>query len=137
MIKQVWNHYHAVIAYLFFGVLTTLVNIGSFALFNVYLHWQYQIANVVAWIITVLLAYFTNKVWVFNSKYTTTKALVIELFHFIVFRLLTLLLEIIIMYVGISLLRQDTVLVKIIDNVIVVIANYLFSKWFIFKAPND
>ena len=71
MIKVLWLKYKAIIAYLFFGVVTTLVNIGSFGIMAAYWHWNYQVATVTAWILTVIAAYLTNKVWVFGSRYTT------------------------------------------------------------------
>lgn len=120
------------IAYIFFGGVTTLVNIGVFAGLD-YIHWNYQLANVIAWFLSVLVAYLTNKVWVFASHYTTFSAFIVEFVKFYFFRALTLVIDIIIMYVGISILNWNAILVKVIDNVIVIIVNYVFSKWYIFK----
>lgn len=135
-IKALWLKYKSIIAYLFFGGVTTVINIGSFGLMASIWHWNYQFATVIAWVITVLVAYLTNKVWVFNSHYTTIAAFFKELGSFFFFRLLTLILELIIMYIGVSLLKGNLIVVKIIDNVIVIIANYLFSKWYIFKTTD-
>ncbi len=105
------------------------------------IHWNYQVANVIAWFLSVLVAYFTNKVWVFGSHYTTVNDFIVEFLRFYFYRGLTLVLDIIIMYVGVSLLGFNDPLqqfiVKFIDNVIVVIANYIFSKWLIFKDNRD
>ncbi|MGK4058675.1 GtrA family protein [Loigolactobacillus coryniformis] len=133
MIKVLWLKYKAIIAYLFFGVVTTLVNIGSFGIMAAYWHWNYQVATVTAWILTVIAAYLTNKVWVFGSRYTTFMAFIKELSSFFFFRGLTLALELIIMYIGVSLINGNLILVKLIDNIVVVVVNYLFSKWYIFK----
>ena len=85
----------------------------------------------------MLVAYFTNKVWVFGSHYTTVSDFLVEILRFFFYRGLTLVIDMVITYVGIQVLKFDTPLqqfiVKFIDNVIVVIANYIFSKWLIFK----
>ena len=85
----------------------------------------------------MLVAYFTNKVWVFGSHYTTVSDFIAELLRFFFYRALTLVIDMAITFIGISLLGfKDPVgqfVVKVIDNVIVVIANYVFSKWLIFK----
>lgn len=136
-----FNRYRSVIAYLFWGVVTTVVNIVVFQFLSSGIHWNYQLANVIAWFLSVLVAYFTNKVWVFGSHYSTVKAFLKEFFWFYFYRGLTLIMDVIIMYVGISLLKFDSplqqLIVKIIDNVIVVIANYIFSKWLIFHDNRD
>lgn len=136
-----FNRYRSVIAYLFWGVVTTVVNIVVFQFLSSGVHWNYQLANVIAWFLSVLVAYFTNKVWVFGSHYSTVKAFLKEFFWFYFYRGLTLIMDIAIMYVGISLLKFDSplqqLIVKIIDNVIVVIANYIFSKWLIFHDNRD
>lgn len=136
-----FNRYRSVIAYLFWGVVTTVVNIVVFQFLSSGVHWNYQLANVIAWFLSVLVAYFTNKVWVFGSHYSTVKAFLKEFFWFYFYRGLTLIMDVIIMYVGISLLKFDSplqqLIVKIIDNIIVVIANYIFSKWLIFHDNRD
>lgn len=135
MINKVWvlfRKYQSMIAYIFFGGITTIINIGIFAILD-YWNWNYQVANVIAWFLSVLVAYLTNKVWVFSSHYTTIKAFIVEFVKFYFFRILTLVIDIIIMYVGISMLNWNSILVKVIDNVIVIIVNYVFSKWYIFK----
>lgn len=137
---ELWNKYKSVIAYLFWGVVTTIVNIGVFQWLSSGIHWNYQLANIIAWFVSVLVAYLTNKVWVFGSHYTTFHAFIVEFIKFYFYRALTLLIDIVFMYVGVTLLGFDSAIqklvVKILDNVVVVIANYIFSKWLIFKS-ND
>lgn len=132
-IKILWQKYKSIIAYLFFGGITTIINIASFGLMASIWHWNYQVATVIAWVITVLAAYLTNKVWVFGSHYTTLADFIKELSSFFFFRLLTLILELVIMYIGVSLLHGNLLAVKVVDNIIVVLTNYVFSKWYIFK----
>ncbi|MDO4902917.1 MAG: GtrA family protein [Limosilactobacillus sp.] len=137
MIKELWNKYKSVIAYLFWGVVTTVVNLATFQILSSGIHWNYMVATVIAWVMSVLVAYFTNKVWVFESHYTTVSDFFVELLRFFFYRGLTLILDIAITYIGITLLGfRDPIgqfVVKVIDNVFVVIANYFFSKWLIFK----
>lgn len=128
--------FRSIIAYLFWGVVTTIVNLGVFQFLSSGVHWNYQLANVIAWFLSVLVAYFTNKVWVFGSHYSTVKAFLKEFFWFYFYRALTLVMDVVIMYVGVTVLKYNSpiqqFIVKIIDNVVVVIANYIFSKWLIF-----
>lgn len=137
---ELWNKYKSVIAYLFWGVVTTIVNIGVFQWLSSGIHWNYEVATVIAWFVSVLVAYLTNKVWVFGSHYTTFRAFIVEFIKFYFYRALALLIDIVFMYVGVTLLGFDSAIqqlvVKILDNVVVVIANYIFSKWLIFKT-ND
>lgn len=133
MIRVLWIKYKAIIAYLFFGGVTTVINIGSFGVMATYWHWNYQVATIIAWILTVIAAYLTNKVWVFGSHYTTFMAFIRELTSFFFFRGLTLVIELLIMYVGVSILHGNLLFVKLVDNIIVIAANYLFSKVYIFK----
>lgn len=137
MIKQLWEKYKHIIAYLFWGVVTTVINLAVFQILSSGIHWNYQLANVIAWFVSVLVAYFTNKVWVFGSHYTTVSDFLVEMLRFFFYRALTLVIDIVITFIGISVLGfKDPMghfIVKVIDNVIVIIANYVFSKWLIFK----
>lgn len=137
MIKQLWKKYKHIIAYLFWGVVTTVINLAVFQILSSGIHWNYQLANVIAWFVSVLVAYFTNKVWVFGSHYTTVSDFLVEMLRFFFYRALTLVIDIVITFIGISVLGfkdpMGQFIVKVIDNVIVIIANYVFSKWLIFK----
>lgn len=137
MIKQLWEKYKHIIAYLFWGVVTTAINLAVFQILSSGIHWNYQLANVIAWFVSVLVAYFTNKVWVFGSHYTTVSDFLVEMLRFFFYRALTLVIDIVITFIGISVLGfkdpMGQFIVKVIDNVIVIIANYVFSKWLIFK----
>lgn len=137
MIKQLWEKYKHIVAYLFWGVVTTVINLAVFQILSSGIHWNYQLANVIAWFVSVLVAYFTNKVWVFGSHYTTVSDFLVEMLRFFFYRALTLVIDIVITFIGISVLGfkdpMGQFIVKVIDNVIVIITNYVFSKWLIFK----
>ncbi|MBA1433742.1 GtrA family protein [Bombilactobacillus bombi] len=130
LIKKYW----ALISYLIFGGLTTLINLIVFYELYTWNHIMgYQMATFVAWLLSVLFAYITNKQFVFNSHQSSKKAVLKELEAFFFFRILSLLIDFVVLQIGIGMLHANSLIVKLIDNIIVVIANYVFSKVFIFK----
>ncbi len=139
-LKALFNKYREVITYVFFGGVTTLVNMVVLEIFA-RLGCPTWLANAIAWVAAVLTAYFTNRRWVFASR-TTGRAAVREFASFIAARLGTFALDEIIMVVGVDVLgpalfssvpqlwRQA---VKLFANILVMTLNYIFSKLFIFK----
>ncbi|ENY8989152.1 TPA: GtrA family protein [Clostridioides difficile] len=121
------------ILYLFFGVFTTLVNIVSYLFFTRVILFNFMVANALAWILAVLFAYVTNKFFVFESKRIEIRFVFKEFLSFVSFRLLSGVVEMLIMYVMIDLLFVNDVIVKVFTNIIVIVLNYLFSKMIIFK----
>ncbi|MDX5806752.1 GtrA family protein, partial [Clostridioides difficile] len=121
------------ILYLFFGAFTTLVTIVSYLFFTRVILFNFMVANALAWILAVLFAYVTNKFFVFESKRIEIKFLFKEFLSFVSFRLLSGVVEMLIMYVMIDLLFVNDVIVKIFTNIVVIVLNYLFSKMIIFK----
>ena len=84
MIKKLYKKYEEVILYVVFGGLTTLVNFVSFWVFNKILGEKfYLVSNVIAWFISVVFAYVTNKLWVFESKSWAFKILLKEVPEFL------------------------------------------------------
>lgn len=126
--KSWFNKSYEVLAYLFFGGCSTLVNILSFWLLRL-LKIELFTSNTIAWVITVLFAFITNRLFVFQSKGKFSK----ELISFFGFRLLSLAFDMGLMYLLINVLNWNEILSKIIANVFVIIINYVFSKLFIFK----
>lgn len=132
--KNIFLKYKSGILYLFFGGLSTLLNIVVFFCLNTLLKMNYQVANVIAWIVVVIFAYTTNKIWVFESKTKNKSELVKETLSFVMARLITLGMEFILLYVLIEKIHILEIVSKIIINVIVIVVNYLFSKLFIFNS---
>lgn len=130
------KQYKAIILYILLGILTTMINLVSYT-GMIYLHWNVQLSVILSWFITVLSAYLTNRKWVFNSKATTTAELLHEFFAFLSSRLLTLIIEMAIIWFGVQLLKQNPLVWKLIDNVVVVIFNYIISKLFVFKDKDS
>ena len=121
------------ILYIVFGVLTTLINIGAFQRANGPLGWSWQAANIFAWVLAVIFAFFTNKLFVFKSKSFEASVLWKEFAGFIGARLLSLGVDYLCMWVLIDVGGWNELLSKVADNVIVVIINYVLSKLIIFK----
>lgn len=124
-----------VILYVVFGVLTTVVSLVTYYIcvgtfLNAENAIQLQIANIIAWIISVAFAYITNRKFVFES---TNKNKLGEATKFVTSRIATLLMDMFIMFLGVTLLKLNDGIIKIISQVIVIVANYVFSKIFVFK----
>jgi len=131
------HKYREQLMYLVFGVLTTLVNMVVFFVLDRYTGWYYLLSNTIAWFLSVLFAFFTNKTWVFQSKYTNFTAFIREMGGFFFFRGISYLMDTAIMFVGISLLAGPNMVVKIIDQIVVILANYIFSKWIFNQKSGD
>lgn len=145
--KKLIKKYKEIILYIFFGVLTTIVNFVIYFIMNALLgEDMYLVSNVIAWIGAVAFAYVTNKIWVFESKSRESKTLLREIGEFVSARLLSLGIEEAGLYIFVDLLKFSTfsfsflrltitgdVIAKIIMQIIVVILNYIFSKFIIFK----
>lgn len=124
-----------VIMYLIFGVLTTVVSLVVyyaliFTILNPENAIQLQIANILSWVAGVAFAYVTNRKYVFESKEENKLK---ELSKFVTSRLVTLFLDMFIMFVGVTWLKGNDKIVKLISQVLVIIGNYVFSKIFVFK----
>lgn len=132
-VKQLWIKYKEVINYLMFGVLTTLVNYVSYIIFTRVFSVDMFVSNLVAWFLSVVFAFITNKLIVFESKEFTPKVIVKEGVSFMIARVFSLLLDMLILYLMADLLGMNDLIVKIISNVIVIIVNYVLSKFLIFK----
>ena len=132
-LKSFLLKYKFIILYGIFGVLTTLINIVSYSLFYSVLDVSNVISNIIAWILSVLFAFITNKLWVFESKSFEFKLFMAELGNFTLCRLATGVLDLGIMFVGVDLLKGPAIILKIVSNVIVIILNYVMSKVFVFK----
>ena len=124
-----------IINYLIVGVLTTFISIGVYYILTITIldpnnEFELQIANVISWIIAIIFAYITNRKYVFESK---NKNIFSELIKFSSSRITTLLIEMIYMYITVSILHFNYKIMKIIAQIIVIILNYVFSKIFVFQ----
>lgn len=129
--------YKSLICYGIFGVLTTLINIFVYHLLYNEMGWSNVVSNICAWVLSVLFAFITNKIWVFESKTLKANVLIFEVLSFFGCRLATGLLDLAIMYVTVDRLALSGIFMKCISNVIVIIVNYAASKMIIFKKQED
>ena len=136
-IKELLKKYKFIILYGIFGILTTIINIVTYALCYEMFNISNVVSNIIAWILSVLFAFITNKIWVFESKCFDFKIFIKELWNFIVCRLATGALDLGIMYVGVDLLKGPALILKIASNIIVIILNYVMSKLFVFKKGSN
>lgn len=118
------------VLYVFFGSLTFLVNIVTYFFFEDLLGINYLISNVLAWFFSVLFAYITNRIWVFESK---SPDILKEMSLFFGGRIFSGAVDTGLMYLFIDILMIGDLISKIVVQVIVIILNYVFSKLIVFK----
>lgn len=124
-----------VIFYLIFGVLSTIINLGTFYILNTLLSVNENLANFIAIILAVLFAYFTNKDLVFHSDVKTFKDKIIQFLKFMSGRAFTLAVE---FFGGLVLFKIPipNMITKTFLTVVVVILNYFISKYFAFNSKS-
>ena len=129
LIKKYWY----VLVYLFFGGLTTLVNfLVYFPLYN-WLALSGTLSNIIAWAVAVVFAYLTNKPFVFRSNDWSMDVVLPEFSKFLGCRVGSGVLETAIIWLTVDMFAWNGNLMKILVSILVVILNYVASKWFVFK----
>ena len=129
--------YRDIIAYLFFGAVTTLVNLVVYYLCYEVLAIPNTPSVVIAWVMAVLVAFLTNKPFVFRSHDWSPKVLLPEAGSFLSCRIGTGVLELALMYLTVDLMHLPGMLMKLLVNVLVVILNYVGSKLLVFRKKKD
>ena len=132
-IRSLVEKYWDILTYLFFGVLTTVVNYLVYLPCYNWLHISAAVSNVIAWVVAVVFAYLTNKPFVFKSNDWSLKTVGPEVMKFVGCRLGSGAAETAILYVTVDLLGGNGNLWKIITSVLVVILNYIASKLLVFR----
>ncbi len=135
-----WGIYHKneeLWDYLIVGVLTTIISLGSYFIYtetflNPQDELELQIANVLSWTTAVVFAYVANRIYVFKSK-SKGKAIIKEITSFVGARIFSLVLDMLTMFVMVSLLSINDKFSKLVTQVIVTVTNYILSKLFVFK----
>lgn len=136
--RKLFAKYHELILYIIFGVLTTLVNyivylLGMFVLPEAYAN---VVSTCIAWVISVLFAYFTNRKWVFASKASGFAPCLKECTAFFAARIFSGALDLAIMYAAVDVMGLDGRIIKLLSNVLVIIINYILSKFIVFKKTS-
>ena len=130
--EKLWNNTELV-AYLFAGVATTVVNYVVYFAATRWLSMSVMAGTWTAWVLAVAFGYAVNKAFVFRTHCENMRALVKEAFSFVTMRLVSLGMETVLMFVTVELLGLNDLVMKLLTNILVIIANYVFSKMFIFK----
>ena len=137
--KELYLKYKEIINYLIFGVLTTAVSLATkylllFTMLDAANAFELQVAVIISWIAACLFAYITNRIWVFESK---SKEVIKEITKFFTSRLITLGLEMLIMFIFVTALGLNSdmwvIVWTLIAQVLVIIGNYILSKLLVFK----
>lgn len=146
-IKELMIKYKEIILYAVFGVVTTLANLLAFLLAEFILGQElYLVSNAIAWVVGVVVAFVTNKLWVFKSKSWKLKVFLKEFIEFVGARVFSFGVEEAGMWLFVDIIGfgeksitllgfviTGSLIAKILLSVIVVVMNYFFSKFIIFK----
>ena len=131
--RPYYNRYKEMLLYAFFGGGTVLINVIVYSVLTEAFFWGILVANAVAWFFATLFAFFTNRTWVFASHARGVKAFCLQLWSFSFGRFITLMIE-----EGCSItlsecLHWHNVSVKLVAQVVVIVANYFVSKLIVFR----
>lgn len=119
-----------VVRYILWGLISVVVNFGTFFILYHTLHLNYQFANIVAWFLGVQVGFWIDRIIVFRHKSNTAFR---EMLAFYGTRILTFLIESATLWVGISLLSANGTGSKLVGQFLAIVGNYVLSKFFIFK----
>ena len=150
LIKNLIIKYKELIIYGIFGVGTTLVNFLTYELFNMLLGVDlYWVSNIIAWFVSVVFAYVTNKLFVFESKKWDIGLVLKEASSFFAARVFSLLVEQMGLVALVDLAGMKDIswqvlgftlggetLAKVVLAVVVVVLNYIFSKLVVFRKKD-
>ena len=125
--------YKELIVYGIFGVLTTIVDFGTYYVLTNVLGAEENLSNVISQITAIVFAFITNKIFVFEDKKSGLKDITVQFSKFFSMRLVSLLINSVLFWVMVELLSINDFVTKASVSVIVVVLNYIFSKIFIFK----
>ena len=140
--KKIWDIYHKyeeIINYLIVGGLTTVISLAVkygllFTVMDASDALELQVSVIISWIVAVTFAYFANRIFVFFSK---SRQYLKEISGFVAGRIATLIMEMVIMWFFVTLLKLDSnlwvVIWTVVAQILVVIGNYVISKLFVFK----
>ncbi|MCH4282836.1 MAG: GtrA family protein [Solobacterium sp.] len=137
--KKLYLKYKELFDYLVVGVLTTVISLAIYYLCI----WTFadpknavllQVANILSWIVSVAFAYVMSRKFVFHSKNSNIAQ---EIFQFFLSRAASLLLDMGIMFVLVTLMKQNANTAKLISQVVVIIVNYILSKFMVFKKGQE
>ena len=131
-LKTLYEKYRETVIYLVFGVLTTVVNYAVYIPLYNFVHLPASVCNGVAWVAAVAFAYVTNKLFVFESK-SWNSGVFGELLRFVGSRVTSGVIETVSLLVTVDILGWNGNIMKLFLAAIVIVLNYILSKFFVFK----
>lgn len=123
-----------VVRYVFFGGCTTLVNLVCFYILWNLCHLNLNIANVISIIVAIIFAYIVNSKYVFQDKCETLKDHIKPFGKFIGARLATMVIEVGGVWLLVEQLHMNDMLGKFATQFVVLVLNYIFSKFLVFTT---
>lgn len=132
-LRSLVEKYRDVLSYVFFGVLTTIVNYLIYLPVYNYCGFSASVSNMIAWVGAVIFAYLTNKPFVFHSFDWSAKTVIPELTKFVSCRLASGVMETVILLLTVDCLHWNGNIWKLVTQVLVVIFNYVGSKLLVFR----
>ena len=132
LLDPFYQKHREVLLYLFFGAVTTAVSWISFYLFHYPLEVDELISNLISWVLAVLVAFITNRLWVFSES-AEQGGFFKEMLLFFGSRVATLFIEELIILTFVTWLAFDAMLIKILGNIVVLVLNYILSKLIVFR----
>ena len=133
-IKGLYLNYKEVINYLIFGGLTTIVNFVAYCIFARLIGIDEVVSSGLSWVVSVIFAYVTNKIFVFDSKTETKKDVIKECISFFLARIVSgITCDVGTFALMVKVFHINDILSKIVTQVMVVVVNYLFSKFIVFR----
>lgn len=137
-LKEIYYEYKEIINYLVFGVLATVVNFVSYFIFARIIKIDEVVSNSLSWFCSVLFAYFTNKIFVFESKTKNKKEVVKEMTSFFLCRIASgILCDVGTFALMVDIFHINDIFAKLVTQVMVVVVNYIFSKVIIFRKDKE
>lgn len=133
----VWCWNNPVMKYIFFGGCTTLVNLVSYYLLRVFTPLNLNLANWISIMLAILFAYVTNSIWVFESKVHGLVARFVEFGKFLCARGVTMIIEVGGLWFATSIIHMNDFLGKFMIQFVVLILNYIFSKFLVFAKKKE
>ena len=136
-IKKNYLKYKEMVNYLIFGGLTTVLNFIVYIIFTRCFSLEEVLSSGLAWIISVLFAYVVNKIFVFESKVKGVVNILKEMITFIGCRIISgITCDVGLFALMVKVLSVNDVISKIVTQVLVIVANYLFSKLLVFRKKD-
>ena len=133
-VRKLWQKYRHLVIYVIFGTLTTVVNYAIYLPLYNWLSLSATVSDIIAWGASVVFAYVTNKVYVFHSPDWSAKVVAKELVSFLGCRVVSGVIEVLILMLTVDILAWDGNWMKLITSMLVVFVNYFGSKFWVFKS---